>query len=151
MLSRLIICQCSRQNLMKFFIPLLLCLVFIVSVLLVLKKKIRKRHWLATQEPLRGCMSKFLVLHSGDQTSINQNQCSSKVKQMLKKKLIKVLLEANQFELMMRKVQVLVMFHRKMLLVLYQVNQLGQWSQPPGRGPVPVRVKFVTGPYAFSE
>ena len=23
--------------------------------------------------------------------------------------------------------------------------------QPPGRVPVPVRVKFVTGPYAFSE
>ena len=39
MLSKLIICQCSGQNLMKFFIPLLLCLVFIVSVFLVLKKR----------------------------------------------------------------------------------------------------------------
>ena len=42
------------------------------------EKKIRKRQWLATQKPLRESMSKFLVLHSADQTSINQNQCSSK-------------------------------------------------------------------------
>ena len=120
MLPRLIICQCSGQNLMKFFIQLLLCLVFIVSLLLVLKK--RKRHWLATPEPLRGSMSKYLVQNSGDQTSINQNQCTVvvKVKRMLKKMLIKVMFKANQFELIMRKVQVLVMFPRKMLLVLYK-------------------------------
>ena len=37
------------------------------------EKKKRKRHWLATPEPLRGSMSKYFVLNSGDQTSINQN------------------------------------------------------------------------------
>ena len=50
---------------------------FVVSVLLILKKK-RKRQWLATQESLRGSMSKYLILNSGDQTSTNQNQGSSK-------------------------------------------------------------------------
>ena len=42
------------------------------------EKKIRKRQSLATREPFRGSMSKFLVLHSADQTLINQNQCSGK-------------------------------------------------------------------------
>ena len=42
------------------------------------EKKKRKRQWPATQEPLRGSTSKYLALNSGDQTSINQNQRSSK-------------------------------------------------------------------------
>ena len=42
------------------------------------EKKRRKRQWLATQESLRGSMSKYFVLNSSDQTSINQNQCNSK-------------------------------------------------------------------------
>ena len=63
---------------------------------------------LATPEPLRGPMSKYLVLNSGDQTSINQNQRTVvvKVKQLLKKMLIKVMLKANYLKLIMRKVQV---------------------------------------------
>ena len=44
------------------------------------EKKKRKRHWLATPEPLRGPVSKYLVVNSGDQTSINQNQCTVVVK-----------------------------------------------------------------------
>ena len=38
----------------------------------------KKRHWLASQELLRRSMSKYLVQNFGDQTSINQNQCSCK-------------------------------------------------------------------------
>ena len=41
-------------------------------------EKKKKRQWPAAQESLRGSMSKYLVLNSGDQTSINQYQCSSK-------------------------------------------------------------------------
>ena len=42
------------------------------------EKKDRKRHWLATPGPLRGSMSKYPLLNSGVQTSINQNQRSNK-------------------------------------------------------------------------
>ena len=58
-----------------FYSILLGCLVFIVSVLLTKEKKTTMASYSRITSRI---MSKYFVLNSGDQTSINQNQCSSK-------------------------------------------------------------------------